>query len=281
MSIFSDLFRKPDVPSPSNPELERAIQDVSHADNPGTRETLYRAILASTFIVPGTVSGGAATSEGRMTADANRRIAFHTVEHPPGRVLLPVFTSVEALTDWKDAGTKWVGLRAQDLFRAIAAGNIEEVRVNPFRPGQKISRPGGVITRNEFLALAQGLLPHAQIASNLKEMKFAAGQQMLIGMPAKEPPAELLAKLTGHLQTIDELCGAYLFLMANQSTNSTVIGLHFASTPGEPRMREIMSAVANIVHAGIPEGATLDFMPLQEGSLLEAVRKSGRALFRK
>lgn len=266
--------------APENPKLERAMHELARSDNAETRATLYKTILASTFILQGTVRGGE-VREGKTIADGNTRVAFRTVEHPPGNVVLPVFTNVEALSAWAGPGGQWIGMGAQVVFQSIAAGNIAEVRVNPFRPGQTISRPGGVITRHEFLALAQGLLPEAQISGNTTQMKVAAGQRVLIGTPANMPPAAFLKKVTDYFQAMADVRGAYLFQMAQGNIMSRVIGLHFAVRPDEQRMQEIMRGVGDVIRGELPTGEAVDFVPLENGPLLEGVQKNGVMLFRK
>ncbi len=278
MSLFRDLFRKHD--SPKNPALERAMQELAKNDNAKTRKSLYNTVLASTFIVPGNVAGGTEVRKGEWIADSNTRVAFKTIEHPPGNIVLPVFTDVEALTSWAGSEVQWVALGAQELFQSIASGNIAEVRVNPFRPEQTISRPGGIITRSEFIALAQGLLPESMISSNTAQLKVAAGQKLLIGAPAKEPPTELLKKFTDHFQQIPELRGAYLFQMTNQNVTSNVIGLHFAAEPNVQRMEQIMQGIGDVATGAIPAGVSIDFMPLKTGPLLDSVQKCGKALLK-
>jgi hypothetical protein len=279
MSLFRDLFRKYD--SPKNPALERAMHEMVRNDNAKTRESLYKTVLASTFIVPGNVSGGTEVRKGKWIADGSTRVAFKTIEHPPGNIVLPVFTDVAALTSWAGLEVQWVALRAQELFQSIVPGNITEVRVNPFRSEQTISRPGGIITRDEFMALAQGLLPEAMISSNTAQLKLAPGQKLLIGVPAKEPPTELLKKLTDYLQQIPELRGAYLFQVTNQNVASSVIGLYFAAEPNVQRMEQIMQAIGGVATGAIPAGVSIDFMPLKTGSFLDSVRKCGKALLEK
>jgi hypothetical protein len=279
MSLFRDLFRK--HRSPNNPALERAMQEMAKNDNPKTRKSLYKTVLASTFIVPGTASGGTEVAQGNWVADRNTRVAFKTIEHPLGNLVLPVFTDVEALTSWAGSEVQWVALRAQDLFQSIAPGNIAEVRVNPFRPEQTISRPGGIITRNEFVALAQGLLPESMVSSNTAQLKVAAGQKLLIGAPAKEPPTELLRKFTDYFQQIPELRGAYLFQMTNQNVTSSVIGLHFAAEPNVQRMEQIMQGIGDVARGAIPAGVSIDFMPLKTGPLFDSVQKCGKALLKR
>ena len=278
MSLFKDLFGKPG--SPENPALERAMQEMAKNDNAKTRESLYKAILASKFILQGTVSGGTEARDGKRIADGSMRVAFKTIEHPPGNIVLPVFTSIEALTSWVGSEVQWLALGAQELFQSIAPGKIAEVRVNPFRPEQTISRPGGVITRIEFLALAQGLLPEASLSNNTAQLKVAAGQKVLIGKPANIPPAKLLMKLTDYFQQIPELRGAYLFQMANQNVTSRVIGLHFASEPDSQRMQHIMRGVGDVTRGEILAGESIDFMPLKTGPLLDGVQKCGLALLK-
>lgn len=279
MSVFKDLFRKQD--SPKNPALERAMHEMARNDNAKSREALYKTVLASTFIVQGNVCGGTEVRKGNWVADSSTRVAFKTIEHPPGNIVLPVFTDVEALTSWAGSEVQWIALRAQDLFQSIAPGNISEVRINPFRLEQTISRPGGIITRNEFMALAQGLLPESTISNGTVQLKVAAGQKLLIGKPAKEPPAELLIKLTDYFQQIPELRGAYLFQMTNQNLTSSVIGLHFDAEPNVQRIEQIMQGVGDVTRGAIPAGVSIDFMPLKIGSLLESVQKCGRALIKK
>jgi hypothetical protein len=280
MSFFKSLFRKPG--SPENPALERTMDELARSDNTRTRESLYKAILASTFVLQGTVSGGAEERDGKRIADGNTRVAFRTVEHPPGNIVLPVFTSVEALTSWAGSSeVQWIALGAQELFQSIAPGKIAEVRVNPFRPEQTISKPGGTITRNEFLALAQGLLPESMISNNTAQLRVAAGQKVFIGKPANVPPAKLLMRLTDYFHQIPELRGAYLFQMANQNVTSRVIGLHFGSEPDAQRTQHIMQGVGDISREEIPAGESIDFMPLKAGPLLDGVQKCGMALLKK
>jgi hypothetical protein len=279
MPFFRNLFRTQD--SSKNSELEQAMDEIAKSDNARTRVALYKSILASTFIFQGSVSGGTEVSGGKRVADESTRVAFKTVEHPPGNVILPVFTDVDALTSFEPAQVQWVALRAQELFQSIAATNIAEVRVNPFRVGQPIKKPGGIITRNEFVALAQGLLPEPMISNNTAPLKVAAGQKLLIGKPAKQPPAELLLKLTDYFHQIPELRGAYLFQMANQNVTSTVIGLYFADEPNVQRMEEIMRRVGDMARGSLPAGMYIDFMPLKTGSFLNTVQQCGLELLKK
>ncbi|MGB6959698.1 MAG: enhanced serine sensitivity protein SseB C-terminal domain-containing protein, partial [Candidatus Acidiferrum sp.] len=138
-----------------------------------------------------------------------------------------------------------------------------------------------VITRNEFLALAQGLLPESRIADNTTQMRVAPGQRLLIGAPAKEPPADVLEKLSDYFQQIPELRGAYLFQMTNQGVTSSVIGLQFLADPNAQRMEQIIGGIGQLGRGAIPTGMFIDFMPLKAGSLLDSVQKCGKALLKK
>ncbi len=123
-----------------NPDLERAMNEVAKNDTPQARESLYRAILASTLIVAGGVSGGSSFVDGTGVASAGTSINFRTLEHPPGNVILPAFTNLDALISFAGSEIEWAGLSAQALFQSILPGNIAEVRLNPFRPDQQARR---------------------------------------------------------------------------------------------------------------------------------------------
>jgi hypothetical protein len=279
MSLIDDAPNKHGFPK--NPVLERAMDEIARNDNAETRESLYKAMLATTFIAQGSISGSTVASDGKWIADSSTRVAFRTVEHPPGNIVLPVFTDAEALISWASAEVQWIAMPAQQLFQSIVPSNIAEVRVNPFKPGQTINRPGGVITRNEFVALTQGLLPESRIAENTTQMRVAAGQQLFIGAPSKELPADLLKKLSDYFLQIPELRGAYLFQMTNQGVTSSVIGLQFDADPNAQRMEQVMGGIGQVVRGAIPAEMSIDFMPLTAGPFLASVQKCGKALLEK
>jgi len=256
--------------SPKNRALEHAMYDVAKNDNAQTREAVYRALLASTLLF-----------EGEMAGEDNTRFAFKTVEHPPGNIILPVFTDVEALDAWSGPEAEWIALRTPDLFQSVAPTNIAEVRVNPFRSGQAVRKPGGVVKRHEFMALAQGLLPGPAVADNVVELKVAAAQQMFVEKPADALPGFLLALLTQFFGQTPGLQGVYLFQLANGAAKSQVIGLHFSADAPAQAAEALMRGVGELTRDRIPPGVTLDFMPLQPGPVLDAVRKRARVLLEK
>jgi hypothetical protein len=254
------------------------MDEVAKNDNPNTRESLYKAILESTFIVEGKFSGGTEVN-GKWIADADTRAAYKTIEHPPGNIILPAFTDVSALASFSGPDVRWLALGAPGLFQSIAPSGIAEVRVNPIRIGQPVQRPGGIIKRNEFMALAQGLFPKPRILDNTVPMTVGAGQKVFIGQPAKLPPAELLSKLTNYFQGIPELRNAYLFQMVHQNVASTVLGLHFVDEPSAQRMDRIMRGFGDAVRGEIPAEMSIDFMPLKAGSFLSNVQRCGLELY--
>ncbi len=264
----------------ANPDLERAMDDVAKSDNAQTRESLYRAILDSTLIVAGSVSGDSREVGGGSVAGDNTRIALRTIEHPPGNAILPAFTALDALIAFAGSEVQWVALGARALFQSVLPGNIAEVRVNPFQQGQQITRPGGIVTRREFTALAQGLLPQAMISQNVAQLSVAA-KQVMVGKPEREPPAEVLDRLSAYFKQFHDVQAGYLFQMGDQHANSTVFGVQFASMPEPQRLDPIMRTAGAILQAMLPPDAFIDFMPVVPGAMLEAVRNSGRAVFQK
>lgn len=263
-----------------NPDLERAMGDVAKSNNSQTRESLYRAILASTLIVSGSISGDSREVPGGGVAGDNTRIALRTIEHPAGNVILPAFTALDALISFAGSEVQWVALGAQALFQSILPGNIAEVRLNPFQEGQQITRPGGIITRREFTALAQGLLPRSAISENVAQFSVAA-KQVLVGKPEREPPAGVLDRLAAYFKQFHDVHAAYLFQMGDEHANSTVFGVQFTSMPEPQRLEPIMRTAGAILQAMLPPEGFIDFMPVVSGPMLDAVRNSGRAVFQK
>ncbi len=141
-----------------------------------------------------------------------------------------------------------------------------------------MKQPCGSVKRNEFMALAQGLLPNLGISSNTAPQTIAAGQQLFIGMPAKPLPAGLLNKLTKYFKQIPELRAAYLFQMIHQNVPSTVIGLHLDDDLNPQRLEDLMRDFGHTVKGEIPSGMSIDLMPLRNGSFLSSVQKCGLQL---
>lgn len=256
------------------------MDHVARSDNSQTRESLYRSVLSSTLIVAGSVSGDSRQVEGGRVAGDNTRIALRTIEHPPGNVILPAFTALDALTSFAGSQIEWVALSAQALFQSILPGNIAEVRVNPYQEGQPVTRPGGIITRREFTALAQGLLPQTGISDNVAQLGVAA-EQVMIGKPEREPPAEVLDRLATYFKQFHDVQAGYLFQMGDPRASTTVFGVLFASMPAPERLDPIMRTAGAILQAMPPPTASIDFMPVVHGAMLDAVRSSGRAIFQK
>ncbi|HTZ99609.1 MAG TPA: enhanced serine sensitivity protein SseB C-terminal domain-containing protein [Candidatus Aquilonibacter sp.] len=257
--------------APTNPGLERAMYDVAKSDNARTRESVYRALLASTLLFEGQIASD----------DSGGRYAFKTVEHPPGNIVLPVFTDVEALVSWSHTEGEWIALRARDIFQAIAATKIAEVHVNPFRKGQGVKKPGGIVKRHEFMALAQGLLPGPAISEDVTQMKVAAAEQMQVEKPSGALPEELLAAIARYFAEIPALRGAYLFRLTHGAVQSDVVGLEFSAELAAPAMEALMHAAGILVRGRLPQGASLDFMPIPPGNLLDSVRKCAKVLLEK
>lgn len=246
------------------------MYDVAKSDNAQTRESVYRALLASTLLF-----------EGKMANEGNARFAFKTVEHPPGHVILPVFTDVDALVSWAGSEGEWIALRAADLFQSIVPTAIAEVRVNPFYKGQTVRKPGGIVKRQEFEVLAQGLLPGPAVSDNVMQLKTASERRMYVEKPAEALPGFLVSMLAQFFGKVSGLEEAYLFQLANGSAKSQVVGLHFSVAPSAESMDAMMRSLGDLTRDRIPPGVILDFMPLQPGPILDEARKCGRSLVEK
>lgn len=142
--------------TPENHPLLKAMHDVALNDGPTTRKDLYVALMESTLIVPGHVSGG---KDG--VADDNTRLAIQPIEDPPGNLIVPVFTDQEAFKNWiRGIPTASFIVPAREFFVSLTGGNIKGIVINPFPTTGQMVRPGGRITAVEFEALGKGFIPH-------------------------------------------------------------------------------------------------------------------------
>ncbi len=69
--------------------------------------------------------------------------------------------------------------------------------------------------------------------------------------------------------------------MTNGAVKSEVIGLDFSAELPAPSINAVMHGAGILVRGRIPQGVSLDFMPIQPGALLDSVRKCAKALIEK
>jgi hypothetical protein len=188
------------------------------------------------------------------------------------------FTDVEALKNW-DPKSPYLGLKAQDLFRAVMASDIQELAINPFDPSGKMIRPGGRVKRTEMELLADGIVP-SFTGPKTAQFDLKAGQKVFIGLPANPPSPmiqQLLKNKADSLASIEEL---YVFQIATETGGShTVIGI-VASGLAKAQVDEIAKSMQMSVRTELKTGQSLDFMFLS-GSMRDQVKAFATPLFRR
>ncbi|HYX53394.1 MAG TPA: SseB family protein, partial [Candidatus Limnocylindrales bacterium] len=159
-----------------NAALLRAMDNVSMHASEENWATLYNELLACRFVVP-VQKVPAEAAEGMNLEEGQFPVAILQARDNAGKLATLVFTDLEALRDW-NAEIPYVEMPARDLFQAIKDTEISAVIINLHRPDQQKLRMGGRITRFEFLALAEGLIPGRPDSSGLASMSVPEGMNV-------------------------------------------------------------------------------------------------------
>jgi hypothetical protein len=270
------LFRNLLGGKSDNTRLLRAIQSVASRDRPQNWAKLYRSLLDCVLFIPvREIPEGLDSRTHNLTRPLDMSL-LQLTDHQQ-RAVTPAFTDEAALRNW-DPNTPFVGIKSRQYFRMVRGTEISAIVINPFDPIRKMLRPGGRLTRFEFEALAEGIIPGRPDRAGAVHMTFAQGKPVLIGQPADPPSAEILEAVTATGRSAPEIKELYLFQMsAAEGESHTVVGIDWDYHPEEPRVRKILDALARAVHPLLTGGNYLDFMVV-DGSLGEAIRKCGKRL---
>jgi hypothetical protein len=162
MGVFDKLFRRKrsssrsaaDSPNarPENLAFLQAMEAVARSDSPENRRELYRTMLQAWFLVPTNQIPDPGTA-GKHVVGGDTRVSIPIHRDAKGKNIVPAFTDEQALAQWSGA-SPWFALQGLIFFQGVAETEADEIAVNPFRPGEKMIRPHGRITRTEFQALS-------------------------------------------------------------------------------------------------------------------------------
>jgi len=259
-----------------NATLLRAMDDVSMHASEENWGRLYNELLVCKFIVPvQKVSPEAAA--GMELGAGQMPVAILQARDKSGKLATLVFTDVDALRDW-NADIAYVEMPARDLFQAIKDTEISAVIINLHRPDQQKLRMGGRITRFEFLALAEGMIPGRPDSSGLASMSVPEGMNVYVMAPEKEPSDQVLQSASAAAREISEVRQLYLFQMTVPGGEAhNVLGIELLGEPRPPRVEEIMRTIAHSVNSLLQKNEYLDLLVLT-GPLIVAVQERGRPL---
>lgn len=273
MGFFQDLFRG----RFRNITLLRAIQNVASADSPQNRARLYHALLDCVLFIP--VREIPESLEPATVSGDGLDISLLQLVDSQQKPVTPAFTDEEALRNW-DPNTPFLGIKSRAFFRMVKATDISAIVMNPFDPIRKTLRPGGRITRFEFEALAEGMVPGQLDLFGAVPMTFAESKTVLIGQPISPPSARILDAVIGAVRNVPEIKQLYLFQMGSEQGDSrAAIGIEWLWRPEEQRAKVILGSLAQAVHPLLTARDYLDFMVIED-STGDAIRQCGRRLLK-
>ncbi len=259
-----------------NAALLSAMDDVSMHASEENWQRLYNELLVCKFIVP-VQKVPPEAAESMDLEEGQFPVAIIQARDNAGKLATLVFTDVEALRDW-NAEIPYVEMPARNLFQAIKDTEISAVIINLHRPDQQKLRMGGRITRFEFLALAEGMIPGRPDSSGLASMSVPEGMNVYV-MASTEPPSdEVLQSAAAAAREISEVRQLYLFQMTVPGGEAhNVLGIELLGEPRPPRVEEIMRTIAQSVNTLLSKNEYLDLLVLT-GPLIVAVQERGKPL---
>lgn len=228
--MFKDLLRKfttktsPSLPDPQ--PLLKAMHDAALLrDSAEARERVYQEFLKSWLwvCVPELPDGW---KPGVTTLKAGMKIPAATRTNAKGVNVLPAFTDAEALANY-DPNTPHIAFPATEVFKMAVRLAVGEVLVNAFDPVRKPIRPGGNLTRREFEALAQGMVPKRTPDGKGQVMTVKKPVQIQIGSCKVPINSDIKTRIQATSSQFPELSKIYRYRMryVETGTESEVFGL--------------------------------------------------------
>lgn len=226
-----------------NTALVEAMEAVARDDRPQARALLFQLLLESTVVVATQDAG----PPGTRTMAQGEHLQLITATDDEGLVV-PMFTSTDALLRWIPAGSPYIALPASALAEMVASGPPARIVVDPG------SQTWGIITEHEVEALARGRLPvtdTATSAAGVQTEVVATETKVRIGQPAEGPPPEVVDALGAALAAQDAIDAGYLALMqVGEQEPEVVVGIHLLpatdSATGDAAVHAVMARIADV-----------------------------------
>jgi type III secretion system (T3SS) SseB-like protein len=259
-----------------NTALLRAMDAVSMSGSPENWEQLYKELLDCRFVipireVPEDMRASVHVEEGYVP------VSILQARDNSGKLVTLAFTGIDALRDW-NSDVQYVEVPSRQFFQTIKTTDIAAIIINLHRPDQKNIRMGGRITRFEFSALAEGMIPGRPDPSGLVNMNVPEAMDVYIADPESPPSSRILDSAVAAATSLPEVQQLYLFQMTVPGGEPhNVIGIDVAEQPRPSRAEEIMRTMAQSVNVLLGKGEYLDLL-LLGGPLGEAVRSRGKKL---
>jgi hypothetical protein len=287
MGVLDKLFKRkgssgrPGAESPkARPEnlaFLQAMEAVARLDSLENRRDLYRTMLQAWFLVPTNqmlVDG----TPGRHVLESDTRVSIPIHRDAHGKNIVPAFTDEQALAHWCGP-SRWFALQGLIFFQGVMGTKADEIAVNPFRPGEKIIRPFGRITRAEFQSLAEGLIPERHPQRKTIKMTTAKPQRVLVGMPAVMPPKEVFDVLTTAAKSQTAIRALYFCqIKLAEGTPHRAVAIDFIPGTSPEDADAGAHALGSAIQPLLPSGDLFDFFP-SGTTLAGAIMKQGRKIY--
>ena len=285
MGIFDKLFKPQNVAAnapdaedakarAANRALVHAMAEIGKLDSTGTRRALYEAMQQAWFLVP-TENTQQDAPIGRYITDAQTHLSLPIIIDAHGKKVVPSFTDEEALAYWSGA-TPWFALQGTVFFQCVAKTEVDEIALNPPSPGKPLIRPGGHITRPEFQALAESVIPGTTRAG----VKIRKGTKVFLGMPAQMPRPEIFHALAVAAES--QVCIRALYycqLRIGEDAPHGAIAIELVPATPQPEVGKIIDALGAAVQPLLSQNEFFDFFPSGAAALAASIMKTGKAIY--
>ena len=228
-------------------QLVAALRAVAERDDATSREAVYTSLLDSSLFLP---------AEPGDDTEA-RTDGLHLFTTPPdadGSWKLLAFTDPDAAGAWRSEGVLLVERAAREVFAFAVGSPTSGILLNVAGPA------GGELTRREFAALAEGVLPAAD-PDDVEELELAPGAEVLVA-PLQTPPGEaFLGVLTMALGESGLVRTAWLADVAFEAGElHPAVGVDLEDGTDEPSQRGIFEHVMSRIQPLLGHGRYLDFI---------------------
>ena len=269
----------PDPPRFDNSPLPAAMLAVAHHDSPENRRVLYESMFKTWFLAP--TKDAPADKPGFHDIQEDTAASFSLEHDSAGQLVAVAFTDEEALRNWNKS-IPWIALQGTAFFQAVLSTQAEEIVINPFEPedpASKMIRPGGRVTRWEFEALAQGLIPQEQPEDPDAETQPAQPQSVLVSMPKRMPSAEMFNALAGAAKAFPEVVAMYFAQVTYpQGRSHWTVAVEFAPGVSNQHTAPAMSALTKEARHVFPKDAMTDCFPAS-APLGQSIANSGKKFY--
>jgi hypothetical protein len=268
--MFKDLLQrlagsKPAVSLPNPESLLLAMQTVGQRDTDGNRAKLYGEFLRSWlwFCVPEFPEGW---KPGMTVLPAGMKISVATPDNAKGEKVLPVFTEPTALANY-DPNSPHLAFPAIEIFKMAVKLGVAEIIVNPFDPVRKPTRAGGTLTRREFEALAEGMIPQRTPDGKGQVLTVQEPVQVQIGRCQDPARDDIRSQLDGTAARFPEVEKIFRYRMRYVDTGveSEVFGLVCRASGN--RLHEITGNLMSDMQPLIAPGHYVDFTSLRPSDM--------------